>query len=452
MPPIRKTGVLSWLGNTVRGLIDKAAEESLEPTVLRIEAEINRLRKEFNFANVADALHVDTSDRALVARLLYRRYLKRCWRDSQLTATESELLSWLASNLGLADRTVAEENQNAALDVFGATLAKGFADGQIDDAERKHLENVASAAGRSVTSLMAEFFECEGEQFVRSVFTDIASNGQLTRHVWNRFSGDAEWLGIPQDRMLEVIRQPAQRLVEHALADARSDGEITEREELLVESLLNTVIDDDAFQAYIRGEIAEAKEEQNLARGLLPSATAPPGIALRAGEIVHWAGPVSFSRARETANGVRVDTADGTLVITDARAILDSPDRSADVNHRRVLAHIPFGHSIEIRCSGKGAGRYEFSSGPRPVAIWQVAIGRANQTIVASDDREARRRIPRDVRQRVWQKYGGRCAECKADTYLEFDHIIPVAKGGGNSDTNVQLLCRKCNLTKSDSI
>jgi 5-methylcytosine-specific restriction endonuclease McrA len=52
----------------------------------------------------------------------------------------------------------------------------------------------------------------------------------------------------------------------------------------------------------------------------------------------------------------------------------------------------------------------------------------------------------------VWQRYGGRCAECKADTYLEFDHIIPVAKGGGNSDTNVQLLCRKCNLTKSDNI
>jgi 5-methylcytosine-specific restriction endonuclease McrA len=27
-----------------------------------------------------------------------------------------------------------------------------------------------------------------------------------------------------------------------------------------------------------------------------------------------------------------------------------------------------------------------------------------------------------------------------------------VAKGGGNSDTNVQLLCRKCNLAKSDNI
>ena len=120
----------------------------------------------------------------------------------------------------------------------------------------------------------------------------------------------------------------------------------------------------------------------------------------------------------------------------------------------RSLAHIPFGNEIEIRSGGKGAGRYAFDDGgERAVAIWQAAIGRANQTIVAAaEDKDTRRRISREVRQRVWQRYGGRCAECKSDTYLEFDHIIPVAKGGGNSDTNVQLLCRKCNLAKSDNI
>jgi 5-methylcytosine-specific restriction endonuclease McrA len=35
---------------------------------------------------------------------------------------------------------------------------------------------------------------------------------------------------------------------------------------------------------------------------------------------------------------------------------------------------------------------------------------------------------------------------------LEFDHIIPVAKGGSNAETNVQLLCRRCNGKKSDMI
>ncbi len=151
--------------------------------------------------------------------------------------------------------------------------------------------------------------------------------------------------------------------------------------------------------------------------------------------------------------GPRIDAVSGTFVVTDSRVMLNSSDRSQEIKHRRVLAHHAFGHCIEIRCSGRGAGRYDFGQGgERPVAIWETAIGRANQTIVASDEKESRRKIPRDVRQRVWQKYGGRCADCSADTYLEFDHIIPVAKGGGNSDTNVQLLCRRCNLSKSDNI
>jgi 5-methylcytosine-specific restriction endonuclease McrA len=42
--------------------------------------------------------------------------------------------------------------------------------------------------------------------------------------------------------------------------------------------------------------------------------------------------------------------------------------------------------------------------------------------------------------------------ECGAGAYLEFDHIIPVAKGGGNTVANIQILCRGCNGRKSDRI
>lgn len=52
----------------------------------------------------------------------------------------------------------------------------------------------------------------------------------------------------------------------------------------------------------------------------------------------------------------------------------------------------------------------------------------------------------------MWQRYGGRCAECGASDYLELDGVIPRAKGGSNSDANVQWLCRCCNLKKSDNI
>ncbi len=60
--------------------------------------------------------------------------------------------------------------------------------------------------------------------------------------------------------------------------------------------------------------------------------------------------------------------------------------------------------------------------------------------------------IPEDVKLLVWARDGGCCVRCGSKQELHFDHIIPVAKGGGNSEENIQLLCQTCNLKKSDKI
>ena len=58
------------------------------------------------------------------------------------------------------------------------------------------------------------------------------------------------------------------------------------------------------------------------------------------------------------------------------------------------------------------------------------------------------RYIPAHVKQHVYYRDGGRCVQCGAATDLEYDHIIPVSKGGSNGERNVQLLCAHCNRTK----
>jgi hypothetical protein len=60
--------------------------------------------------------------------------------------------------------------------------------------------------------------------------------------------------------------------------------------------------------------------------------------------------------------------------------------------------------------------------------------------------------IPEDVKLLVWARDGGACVRCGAMHGLHFDHVIPVALGGGNTEVNIQILCRACNQAKSDKI
>jgi len=65
---------------------------------------------------------------------------------------------------------------------------------------------------------------------------------------------------------------------------------------------------------------------------------------------------------------------------------------------------------------------------------------------------ESREPIPEDVRFAVWRRDEGKCVKCGIKNNLEFDHIIPVSKGGSNTERNIQILCEKCNREKSDKI
>ena len=66
---------------------------------------------------------------------------------------------------------------------------------------------------------------------------------------------------------------------------------------------------------------------------------------------------------------------------------------------------------------------------------------------------QRRRIIPTKVKIAVWKRDGGRCVECNATDELHFDHDLPWAKGGTSiTEANVQLLCARHNLQKSDQI
>ena len=66
---------------------------------------------------------------------------------------------------------------------------------------------------------------------------------------------------------------------------------------------------------------------------------------------------------------------------------------------------------------------------------------------------EDARVIPSEVKAKVWKRDKGQCVKCGSKELLHFDHILPYSKGGTSRDVrNIQLLCAKHNLQKSDKI
>lgn len=66
---------------------------------------------------------------------------------------------------------------------------------------------------------------------------------------------------------------------------------------------------------------------------------------------------------------------------------------------------------------------------------------------------QRRRVIPTAVKLAVWARDGGKCTKCGATDELHFDHDLPWSKGGTSiTEENVQLLCARHNLEKSDHI
>lgn len=71
-----------------------------------------------------------------------------------------------------------------------------------------------------------------------------------------------------------------------------------------------------------------------------------------------------------------------------------------------------------------------------------------------------RKDIPQWVKRAVFHRERGYCAECGHNlswvldslARQHFDHVIPLAQGGLNDITNIQLLCERCNLAKASDL
>ncbi len=69
-----------------------------------------------------------------------------------------------------------------------------------------------------------------------------------------------------------------------------------------------------------------------------------------------------------------------------------------------------------------------------------------------NESRRIGRNIPRHIMLRVVRRDNNQCQICGRilkDSDIEFDHIIPISKGGSSEENNIRVTCLDCNRNKS---
>ena len=126
------------------------------------------------------------------------------------------------------------------------------------------------------------------------------------------------------------------------------------------------------------------------------------------------------------------------------------------------LGKQPKYHDLTTDVSKYSAGTYEKRYGTWRKAL-DAFINWTNEgTVPSSNDekflqknrRKTTRKINWRLRAKVLMKDGAKCKLCgvtpQDDVKLHVDHINPWAKGGETVLENLQILCEKCNVGKSD--
>lgn len=244
-----------------------------------------------------------------------------------------------------------------------------------------------------------------------------------------------------------ALQPEALQYVERRVAFAFADGQISAEEFDEVEhaitelALAGPLIDD------LRSRMARGRELSRLREGELPSIHTPD-LHLDAEELVYL--DIDATHIRELARGPK--HTDGRLIVSTKKLRFVGPGAGVEIPWSRIVSvSAEQGAVVVAATSARGGALFAAADPEYLAAALEGALRIAKRLVLAPGQRDSRS-IPQEVKAQVWQRDGGRCVECGESHYLEFDHIIPLSRGGATSAANLQILCRGCNRDKGANI
>lgn len=448
---------LNKIKTAVINQYDPDREDRVNRLSTKLYVGLSKEREAFQLNQILGGIEVSSFDLKEAKIRAFERVLQNVWKDGVISPGERKTLDWIIPALELSEKKAKAMFEVHANAFFEKQLTRALDAGNLDTKTKQYLQHLADAMAVNRAEYTYKCFKKPVIEFLSTKFNEITRQDQFLLEHWISLVEVAKELGVGKDKLCKILKDKSSIYVEHVLADAKADGQLDEDEKQTINTLLTCLglnVLDKKFSQYVLGELNEFERHANIAAGRLPSMSFPGWLEHRMGEILHGVAEAELSITRKLKSGDRIDQFSGTLCVLDNRLVFQSSEKALAVRYSSLIALTYDEPNILFQERNKAIRSFRLAD-PDSVffEILRMAVAISKQRIVvnASGERPSRH-ISRDVRQRVWQTYGGRCVDCGASDYLEYDHIIPHSKGGSNDENNIQLLCRRCNLKKSDHI
>ncbi|MFD0362701.1 TerD family protein [Nocardia sp. GCM10030253] len=264
---------------------------------------------------------------------------------------------------------------------------------------------------------------------------------------WAALWASLRYQRIDESAGREALRDAALSYVERLVTFAFADGEVELAEFEAFEYAIAELALSGPLIEDLRRRMHRGRTLSRLRGGDLPMIRTP-GLHLDPEEKVHLDLPAIH--VRQLAKGPKLT--DGRLIGSNKKLRFVGADTGIELPWSRVVSvHREQNTVVLAATSARGGATFEVTDPDYVAAALEGALRVAKRLILTPGQRDTRS-IPQEVKAEVWQRDGGKCVECGDGHYLEFDHIIPLSRGGATSASNLQILCRACNRTKGARI
>lgn len=283
------------------------------------------------------------------------------------------------------------------------------------------------------------------EREFQQLLVTALSDGELSSQEMQQLESFCQSNALDMQKLLQNSANDINNFLQYTLANIVSDGVVTDAETKLIDNLCSFLKPTPAMIQNIQQTIERINYIDKIKKGDVTPIHVS-GLVVRNTEIV-W-----LQQKNVTTISSKGERILGDVFVTNERVIYKS-NKPIETPLNTILSLESSGSFVYITAKTKKASCELISNDAEILEAYiDQALKRFHRQLDLKQSTKNSRHIPQTVRNAVWQRCGGQCVYCQSSSYLEFDHVIPVAKGGSNSETNVQLLCRACNLSKSDKI